>query len=179
MAIAFGGVRALDGVSLSIARGEIFGLIGPNGSGKTTLVNCITRIYTPQSGRLVFSGRPIVRLAPFEVARLGIARTFQNINLVDEMSALDNVAVARADRRGGLERARREAMHYLEELDVGALCDAALRGAGVRPETPGGDRARSRARAASCCSWTSLRQASTGPSRPTLPCDCSGSRATG
>jgi len=121
VAIAFGGVRALDGVSLSIARGEIFGLIGPNGSGKTTLVNCITRIYTPQSGRLRFSGRQIMRLAPFEVARLGIARTFQNINLVDEMSALDNVAVARADRRGGLERARREAMHYLEELDVGAL----------------------------------------------------------
>jgi branched-chain amino acid transport system permease protein len=121
LAIAFGGVRALDGVSLAVARGEIFGLIGPNGSGKTTLVNCITRIYTPQAGRLAFNGRDILPLAPFELARLGVARTFQNINLIDEMSVLDNVAAARAGRRAKLERARAEAMHYLEALDIGAL----------------------------------------------------------
>jgi len=121
VAIAFGGVRALDGVSLSIARGEIFGLIGPNGSGKTTLVNCITRIYRPNAGRIAFAGRDLMRLAPFEVARLGVARTFQNINLVDDLSALDNVAAARAGRRRGLERARQEAMHFLEQLDIGPL----------------------------------------------------------
>ena len=121
LAIAFGGVRALDGVSLSIARGEIFGLIGPNGSGKTTLVNCITRIYTPQVGRLAFNGRDILALAPFELARLGVARTFQNINLIDELSVLDNVAAARAGRRAKLERARAEAMHHLEALDIGPL----------------------------------------------------------
>jgi branched-chain amino acid transport system permease protein len=121
LAIAFGGVRALDGVTLAIARGEIFGLIGPNGSGKTTLVNCITRIYTPQAGRLAFNGRDIGALAPFELARLGVARTFQNINLIDDMSVLDNVAAARAGRRVKLERARAEAMHYLEALDIGAL----------------------------------------------------------
>jgi branched-chain amino acid transport system permease protein len=121
LAIAFGGVRALDEVSLSIARGEIFGLIGPNGSGKTTLVNCITRIYALARGSIVFAGRNIMRLAPFEVARLGVARTFQNINLVEDMSALDNIAAARAGLRrdARLDQARREAMHLLEQLDVG------------------------------------------------------------
>jgi ABC-type branched-subunit amino acid transport system ATPase component len=119
VSIAFGGVRALDGVSLAIERGEIFGLIGPNGSGKTTLVNCITRIYSPDMGRIAFAGQDLGRLAPFEVARLGVGRTFQNINLVDEMSVLDNVAAARAGRR--LEQARREAMHLLEQLDVGQV----------------------------------------------------------
>ena len=117
VSMAFGGVRALDGVSLAIERGEIFGLIGPNGSGKTTLLNCITRIYSPGSGSIVFARRQLGRLAPFEVARLGVGRTFQNINLVDEMSVLDNVAAARAGR--GLEQAQREAMHLLEQLDVG------------------------------------------------------------
>jgi branched-chain amino acid transport system permease protein len=128
LAIAFGGVRALDGVSLALERGEIFGLIGPNGSGKTTLVNCVTRIYTPQSGAIVFAGEVVTHRAPYEVARRGIARTFQSVNLVDEMSALDNVAVARAglERSGvrralrddGLDRARGYAMGLLERLDV-------------------------------------------------------------
>ncbi len=119
LSMAFGGVRALDSVSLAIERGEIFGLIGPNGSGKTTLLNCITRIYSPASGRVAFVGRDLGRLAPFEVARLGVGRTFQNINLVDDMSVLDNVAAARAGR--GLEQAQREAMHLLEQLDVGEV----------------------------------------------------------
>jgi branched-chain amino acid transport system permease protein len=131
VAIAFGGVRAVDGVSLALERGEIFGLIGPNGSGKTTLVNCVTRIYTPQSGAIVFAGKDLTRLAPYEVARRGIARTFQSVNLVDDLTALDNVAVARAglERSGvrgalgddGLERARGHAMSLLERLDVGEV----------------------------------------------------------
>ncbi len=123
LSIAFGGVRALDEVDLAVARGEIFGLIGPNGSGKTTLVNCITRIYAPARGGILFAGRDVMRLAPFEVARLGVARTFQNINLVDDMSALDNVAAARAGlrRNARLNQARREAMHLLEQLDVGKV----------------------------------------------------------
>jgi branched-chain amino acid transport system permease protein len=128
VAIAFGGVRALDGVGLSIAPREIFGLIGPNGSGKTTLVNCITRIYTPHAGTIIFAGQDLMRLAPFEVARLGIARTFQNINLVDDMSALDNVAAARAGRRTSLARARQEAMHFLEQMDIGTLAMQACGG---------------------------------------------------
>ena len=128
IAIAFGGVRALDGVSLLLERGEIFGLIGPNGSGKTTLVNCVTRIYTPQTGAIAFAGEDVTRLAPYEVARRGIARTFQSVNLVDDLTALDNVAVARAglERSGvrralgddGLRRARAHAMSLLERLDV-------------------------------------------------------------
>jgi branched-chain amino acid transport system permease protein len=128
LALRFGGVRALDGVSLALERGEIFGLIGPNGSGKTTLVNCVTRIYTPQSGAIVFAGEDVTRLAPYEVARRGIARTFQSVNLVDDLSALDNVAVARAglERSGvrralgddGLGRARGYAIGLLERLDV-------------------------------------------------------------
>jgi len=128
VALRFGGVRALEGVSLALERGEIFGLIGPNGSGKTTLVNCVTRIYTPQSGAIVFAGEELTRRAPYEVARRGIARTFQSINLVDDMTALDNVAVARAgaERAGvrraladdGLDRARGHAMGLLERLDL-------------------------------------------------------------
>lgn len=134
LAIAFGGVRALDGVSLRLERGEIFGLIGPNGSGKTTLVNCITRIYTPDSGRLRFAGADITRRPPYAMARLGMARTFQNINLVDEMSALDNVAAARAGIEGvgvvralaslrdaQLARSRGHAMHLLELMDVAGV----------------------------------------------------------
>jgi branched-chain amino acid transport system permease protein len=128
VALAFGGVRALDGVSLALERGEIDGLIGPNGSGKTTLVNCVTLIYTPQSGAIVFAGEDVTRLAPYEVARRGIARTFQSVNLVDDLTALDNVAVARAgaERSGvrralgddGLDRARGHAMGLLERLDI-------------------------------------------------------------
>jgi branched-chain amino acid transport system permease protein len=128
LSIGFGGVRALDGVSLALERGEIFGLIGPNGSGKTTLLNCVTRIYTPQSGAIVFAGEDVTRLAPYEVARRGVARTFQSVNLIDDLSSLDNVAVARAgvERTGvrralagdGLERARAHAMALLERLDL-------------------------------------------------------------
>ncbi len=131
LAIAFGGVRALDGVSIELQRGEIFGLIGPNGSGKTTLVNCITRIYNANSGALRIAGQDATRVPPYAMAKLGVARTFQNINLVDEMSALDNVASARAGIEGvgvgralaklrdtQLARSRGYAMHLLELMDV-------------------------------------------------------------
>jgi branched-chain amino acid transport system permease protein len=131
VALAFGGVRALDGVSLSLDRGEIFGLIGPNGSGKTTLVNCITRIYRADRGEILVGGEAVTHLEPQALARRGVARTFQNINLVDDMTVLDNVAVARAGVKGlsvghelvtggraDLARARGEAMHLLERLDV-------------------------------------------------------------
>ena len=116
LSMAFGGVRALDDVSLTLARGEIMGLIGPNGSGKTTFVNCITAIYAPTRGCVRFRGVDITRKAPYEVARLGIARTFQNINLVDEMSVLDSVAVAMHSVR--LSDAQAYAMHYLGLMDV-------------------------------------------------------------
>ncbi len=89
----FGGLRALDGVNLRITEKEIFGIIGPNGAGKTTLFNIITGIYIPTEGDLLFKGNKINRLAPHDIARLGIARTFQNIRLFDKLSVLDNVRV--------------------------------------------------------------------------------------
>ncbi len=87
----FGGLVAVNDVSFSVAKGEIFALIGPNGAGKTTLFNCITGTYEPTAGRVRFEGADITGAKPHQAARLGIARTFQNIRLFDYMSVLDNV----------------------------------------------------------------------------------------
>ncbi len=91
----FGGLTAVDDVSLHIRRGEVFALIGPNGAGKTTLFNNVTGMFQPTSGSVVFDGRNITGSKPHEVARLGIARTFQNIRLFDYMTCIDNVRVGR------------------------------------------------------------------------------------
>ncbi len=91
----FGGLVAVDDVSLHIKRGEVFALIGPNGAGKTTLFNNITGLFRPTSGTVVFDGRNITGSKPHQVARYGIARTFQNIRLFDYMTCLDNVRVGR------------------------------------------------------------------------------------
>src|SRR5256884_1505521 len=91
----FGGLVAVDNVSLNIKRGEVFALIGPNGAGKTTLFNNVTGLFQPTSGRVVFDGRDITGFKPHQVARWGIARTFQNIRLFDYMTCLDNVRVGR------------------------------------------------------------------------------------
>lgn len=89
----FGGLLAVNKVTLEVRRGEIFALIGPNGAGKTTLFNNITGMFPATAGRILFNGRDITRLKPHQVARLGIARTFQNIRLFNYMTALDNVCV--------------------------------------------------------------------------------------
>jgi branched-chain amino acid transport system ATP-binding protein len=91
----FGGVQALADVSFAIERGEIYGLIGPNGAGKTTLFNVLTGIYAPDAGSFVFDGKDITRLKPDRVAAAGIARTFQNIRLFANLSALENVMIGR------------------------------------------------------------------------------------
>ena len=91
----FGGLVAVDNVSLHIKRGEIFALIGPNGAGKTTLFNNVTGLFQPTAGRVVFDGMEITGSKPHQVARLGIARTFQNIRLFDYMTCIDNVRVGR------------------------------------------------------------------------------------
>jgi branched-chain amino acid transport system ATP-binding protein len=91
----FGGLTALSGVSLDVGRGEIFGLIGPNGAGKTTLFNVLTGIYRPDSGGFTFNGSRLGGLKPHRIAAHGIARTFQNIRLFANMSALENVMVGR------------------------------------------------------------------------------------
>jgi branched-chain amino acid transport system ATP-binding protein len=91
----FGGVQALDGISFSIERSAIYGLIGPNGAGKTTLFNTLTGIYPTDGGAYVFDGKPLAGLAPDRVAAAGIARTFQNIRLFANLSALENVMIGR------------------------------------------------------------------------------------
>jgi branched-chain amino acid transport system ATP-binding protein len=99
----FGGVVAVSEVSFSVARGEVFGLIGPNGAGKTTLFNLVTGLTTPTAGRLRYQDRDITGLPPHRIAALGIARTFQNVRLFGELSALHNVMIARHVRtRSGL-----------------------------------------------------------------------------
>ncbi|MGA2817779.1 MAG: branched-chain amino acid ABC transporter ATP-binding protein/permease [Xanthobacteraceae bacterium] len=132
VALAFGGVKALDGVSLFCNQGEIVGLIGPNGSGKTTLLNVISGLYACDDGRVTYLAHDITREPTYAIARLGIARTFQHIHLVDDLSVLDNIAVARAGIDGGglmqaivtvgrdrrLDAARRIAISAADRLGV-------------------------------------------------------------
>lgn len=91
----FGGLQALTDVGMTIKRGQVYGLIGPNGAGKTTFFNVITGLYTPDSGTFELAGKPYSPTAVHEVAKAGIARTFQNIRLFNEMTALENVMVGR------------------------------------------------------------------------------------
>ena len=112
----FGGLQALLGVSFSIAKGEIYGLIGPNGAGKTTLFNLLTGIYAPSAGSFRFEGRDITGLTADRVAAAGIARTFQNIRLFANLSALENVMIGRHVRtRAGVIGAILRDRRTLEE----------------------------------------------------------------
>src|SRR5262252_9446754 len=95
LTINFGGVRALDGVSFAVGPGQVFTIIGPNGAGKTTIFNLISRIYDPTRGELLFLGENITRVPPHEVARRGIARTFQNIELFEHATVLQNLLLGR------------------------------------------------------------------------------------
>ena len=95
---SFGGVQALKDVSLTLNKGEVYGLIGPNGAGKTTLFNCLTGLYVPDSGQFTFNDAPLISNAPDKTVRQGIARTFQNIRLFANMTALENVMVGRHAR---------------------------------------------------------------------------------
>ncbi len=91
----FGGLQALSEVSFSICKGDIYGLIGPNGAGKTTLFNVLTSLYRPESGNCNFMGHQLTRLKPHEIAQVGLARTFQNIRLFGNLSAIENVMIGR------------------------------------------------------------------------------------
>jgi branched-chain amino acid transport system ATP-binding protein len=95
VSVRFGAIQALDRVSLEIGRGEIVAIIGPNGAGKTTLLNVISGFYHPSAGQIRFEGRDRTRLRPYDVAALGIARTFQNVALFKGMSVLDNIMTGR------------------------------------------------------------------------------------
>src|SRR6186997_270059 len=117
----FGGIVALDEVSFEVGEGEIVGLIGPNGAGKTTAFNVITRLYEPDAGRVVFDGTDLLGVAPYQVVRHGVARTFQNVELFRGMSVLENVLVGAHSRTrvGGEKEVRAEATASLEELGLG------------------------------------------------------------
>ena len=151
LTLKFGGLTALDSVNFAIKRGEILGLIGPNGAGKTTCFNAITGVYRPTSGAVVFDGEPLGRLKRHQITRLGIARTFQNIRLWGEMTALENVVVGTDARHrtsvpGALVRSprhRREERSSIEK--AAALLDfvgIAHRGEEKAKNLPYGDQRR-------------------------------------
>ena len=140
LSITFGGVRALDGVSIAIESGQVFSIIGPNGSGKTTLFNLVSGIYTPNDGSIRFAGEMVTGLPPDQLARRGLSRTFQNLQIFSRMSVLENAMVGRHrhERTGILadllhlpsvarqNEATREAAHN-------ALARVGLADAGKRP----------------------------------------------
>ena len=127
----FGGILALDQLSLTVQEGEIAGLIGPNGAGKTTAFNVITRLYKPNGGAVRYDGEDLLRKPAHQIVRVGIARTFQNLQLCAHMSVLDNVLVG-AHSRAGIGRERNVRADTLEILDsLGLARLAALPATGM------------------------------------------------
>jgi branched-chain amino acid transport system ATP-binding protein len=123
---SFGGLAALDGVDLEVPEGSIVSLIGPNGAGKTTFFNCVTGFQPPDRGTILFRGKPVTGLKPFEITRLGMARTFQGIRLFGEMTALENVMVGAHTRTtAGLAAALARSRALIDEERV--LASNALR----------------------------------------------------
>ncbi len=129
----FGGLAALAAVSLTVRRGEIFGLIGPNGAGKTTLFNVLTGLYPPDAGEFIFDGERVTGIKPHRIAACGIARTFQNIRLFANMSALENVMVGRhaRTRAGVLGAVLRDAATRAEEASIASRAYALLEYVGI------------------------------------------------
>ena len=129
VAVHFGGIVALDGVSFDVSRGHIVGLIGPNGAGKTTLFNCLSRLYECDRGDIVFQGESLLRVARHRVASLGIGRTFQNLALFRTMSVLANVMVGHHSRMrtGFLRNALRTPETRREEEATRARAEALIR----------------------------------------------------
>jgi branched-chain amino acid transport system ATP-binding protein len=147
----FGGLAALEDVGLAVERGEIFGLIGPNGAGKTTLFNVLTGVYRPDAGTVSFLGHAIAGAKPHRIAELGIARTFQNIRLFANMTALENVMVGRHARTrttviGAVLRTRRardeEAQTVRRAHEILDYCGIARRANELARELPYGDQRR-------------------------------------
>jgi branched-chain amino acid transport system ATP-binding protein len=143
LAVRFGGIKAVDDVGFEVTGGEVFTIIGPNGAGKTTIFNLISRLYAPTAGRILFGDVDVTQLAPHKVAGLGIARTFQNIELFEHASVLDNLLIGRhCHRRANLlcdllflppvhraERAEREAVErVIDLLDLAHYRDSRVAG---------------------------------------------------
>ena len=125
VSLAFGGVQALYNIDTRLFEGEIFAIIGPNGAGKTCLLNCISRFYTPQEGQILYKGKDLLRVHTHAIAKLGIARTFQNIELFKGMTVLDNIKLGRhAFLKSGIfsdiiywGRTRREELKLRQEIE--------------------------------------------------------------
>jgi branched-chain amino acid transport system ATP-binding protein len=119
----FGGIVALDDVSLSLDEGTVAGLIGPNGAGKTTLFNVVTRLYKADAGTVVFDGHDLLRTPPYRIVRRGVSRTFQNVVLFQRMSVLENVLVGAHTRIRpfGERQGRKQALEALDYLDLASL----------------------------------------------------------
>src|SRR6185436_1617027 len=122
VSVRFGGIVALDGVTFDVFPGQIAGLIGPNGAGKTTLFNCLSRLYTPNGGDVLFEGRSILDQPRYAIPYIGIGRTFQNVALFDRMSVLDNVKVGCHSRSSTsfFENAIRVPKVHVEEERIAA-----------------------------------------------------------
>ena len=121
----FGGLNAVEGVSLSLAQGEILGLIGPNGAGKTTLINLITGVHPANSGRVRFDGQDITRRRPYQIAQIGIARTFQIVQPFPKMTVLENAAAGAlfSGHAGSVREAHAIARRQLEFTGLADLAD--------------------------------------------------------
>lgn len=125
VSISFGGLRAVDDCTFEIRKGEIFSLIGPNGAGKTTIFNIINALYKPDRGQVLLEGEDLVALKPHQVAKRGIARTFQNIELFNEMTVLENILIGRhfffktgvLSNFLSLERATREESRHIDQAE--------------------------------------------------------------
>ena len=143
LSIHFGGVKAVDNISFTVEPGEVFTIVGPNGAGKSTIFNLISRLYEPTAGRIMFDGRDITRLPAHDIAGIGIARTFQNIELFDHSSVLQNLLIGRHSRRRTrwyedmlflpkVRRAEREDRRIVEEvidfLELAAYRDKLIAG---------------------------------------------------
>jgi branched-chain amino acid transport system ATP-binding protein len=143
VSVRFGGILALDSVSFALPKGQILGLIGPNGAGKTTLFNCLSRLYQPTSGDILFEGSSILSRPAYRIAEIGIGRTFQNVALFDHLTVLDNVLIG-AHARGSsgiiadalkMPRSRAEdrslrddAMAIIAELELEDVASRMVRG---------------------------------------------------
>lgn len=133
----FGGIQALDDVSFSVKQGEVLGLIGPNGAGKTTMFNMITAMYPPSSGEITFDGKPLKDLKPYEITKLGICRTFQNIRLFSDLTVRENVMVGNHCRltTNVFQSVFRTKFQKQEEQDVLATSNEILEVVGLSEDT--------------------------------------------
>jgi len=119
VSVRFGGLRALEDISLALNRGELLGLIGPNGAGKSTLINALSGFEPPAEGVIRLDGRPLAGLQPHDVSRAGVARTFQSVRLFPGLSVLENVAAALVLRRRGRRAALRRSQEILDWMGLG------------------------------------------------------------